>query len=142
MSVSVDPEVLQAKADIVEEAFEVLAEVEAEGEEAFLTTARSYYAVKAALQESIEAACDAANHVIAAEGYRRAHDYADLFEVLGEEAVLDADLADRLRSMARFRNLLVHRYGEVDRARVWRILTERRSDIVEFFDVLFQRYKV
>lgn len=89
--------------------------------------------------EAIEAALGAANHVIAAEGFRRGEDYADLVTVLEEEAIVETELARRIRAMARFRNLLVHRYAAIDRERVWRILTEDREDIQAFFARGFRR---
>lgn len=138
MGPGVDPELLEAKADIAEDAFRVLDDIEAEGEEAFLQGDRNYYAARAALLEAIEAALDAANHVIAAEGYRRAEGYADLVSVLEEEGLLEEALAERVRGMARFRNLLVHRYGALERKRVWQIVVEDRSDIASFFDQLFE----
>lgn len=140
MGSSADQDVLQAKADVVEEAFGVLDDIEREGRERFLEDDRSYYAARTALLEATEAALDAANHVIAAEGFRRAEDYADLVTVLEEEGIVEADLAERIRAMARFRNLLVHRYGALERERVWRILTKDRQDIGAFVGRLFEAF--
>lgn len=140
MPPGVDTEVIQAKTDVVEEAFQVLDDIEKDGREAFLTDDRSYYAARTALLEATEAALDAANHVIAAEGFRRGEDYADLVTVLEEEGVLEADLAARVRAMARFRNLLVHRYGTLDRERVWQIVTEDRRDVEAFMNRIFEAF--
>lgn len=140
MGPGADPDVLQAKADIVEEAFRVLDGIEDEGRKAFLEDDRSYYAARTALLEATEAALDTANHVIAAEGFRRGEDYADIVTVLEEEKIVEADLAERIRAMARFRNLLVHRYAALDRERVWRIATEERQDIQAFFEVLLDAF--
>lgn len=140
MAPGADRDVLQAKADIVEDAFEVLDDIEQDGEKAFHEDDRSYYAARTALLEATEAALDAANHVIAAEGFRRGEDYADLVTVLEEEGVVEAELADRVRAMARFRNLLVHRYGALDRGRVWQIATDERQEIRRFFAQLFEAF--
>ncbi|MFQ6077065.1 MAG: DUF86 domain-containing protein [Candidatus Bathyarchaeia archaeon] len=48
------------------------------------------------------------------EDVRRAEEYSEMFKVLEEEGVIGKELATKLEDMARFRNLLVHRYGEVD----------------------------
>jgi len=55
-----------------------------------------------------------------------------MFEVLGKEGVLEEGLAGRLREMAKFRNLLVHRYVEVDNARVLEIIKYHLDDAREF----------
>ena len=62
------------------------------------------------------------------KAFRRAEKYSDMFRVLREEGVLGERLAQRLEDMARFRNLLVHRYGE----RVLEIIQHNLGDIVEF----------
>lgn len=140
MGPGADQDVIQAKADVVEEAFGVLDAIEADGQTAFMEDDRSYYAARTALLEAVEAALDAANHAIAAEGLRRAEDYADLVTVLEEEGIVEADLAERVRAMARFRNLLVHRYGTLDRERVWRILVHEREDVEAFLARLLDAF--
>lgn len=137
MTVEADPDVVDAKAASVERAFEVLDEIEAEGSEAFGEDLRTFFAAQRALQEAAEAALDVAGHLIAANGYRNAEDYADLFAVLAEEDVVAGDLAERLASMARFRNVLVHRYAEIDPEKVWTYVADDRHDVVAFFDAVY-----
>lgn len=88
--------------------------------------------VKYRLQVAIEACIDAAEHVIASEGARAPESYADAFTVLGEAGVLDPELTTSLEDAARFRNLLVHQYGEVDDGRVREILRTRVDDLDRF----------
>jgi uncharacterized protein YutE (UPF0331/DUF86 family) len=61
-----------------------------------------------------EAGIDAGQHVIATSGLRAPSTYAGVFTELGRVGVLSAELARSLESMARFRNLLVHGYADVD----------------------------
>jgi len=55
-----------------------------------------------------------------------------MFKVLEEEDVIGKELATKLEDMARFRNLLVHRYGEIDNERVLEIVKRNLGDIQEF----------
>lgn len=55
-----------------------------------------------------------------------------MFKVLKEEGVIGKELATKLEDMARFRNLLVHRYGEIDNRRVLEIIKHNLKDIEEF----------
>lgn len=137
MTLRADAEVVDGKAAIVERAFRLLDEIEQEGRERFLAADRNLYAALHALQESVEAALDVAGHIVASSGFRHADDYSDLFAVLAEEGVLEDDLAEPLQEMARFRNLVVHRYDEIDPKRVWDIVREDRHDVAEFFTVVF-----
>jgi uncharacterized protein YutE (UPF0331/DUF86 family) len=73
---------------------------------------------------AIEACIDLANHVIAAEGFRTPKDNADTFTVLVEHGAVEDSLEQPLRSMARFRNRLVHLYWDVDDGLVCEYLAE------------------
>ena len=84
------------------------------------------------LQVAVEACIDVAEHVIASQGLRSPESYADAFTVLGEAGALDTDLTRSLEDAARFRNLLVHQYGEIDDVRVREILRTRIGDLDHF----------
>lgn len=138
MKLEADPDVLDAKAATVERAFEVLDEIEEEGVDVLREDLRTSFATRRALQEAAEAALDVAGHLVARNGYRNAEDYADLFTVLGEEDVLADDLAGRLEEMARFRNVLVHGYAEIDPEKLWDYVTNDREDITAFLEAVYE----
>ena len=92
------------------------------------------------LQVSIECCLDIANHIIAAQGFRAPMDYADSFKVLEEHDVLNEGLGKKLRQMAKFRNRLVHLYGEIDNAYVYTFIKHDMQDILDFKKVVAQRF--
>ena len=81
---------------------------------------------------AIESAIDICNHIISQNGYRAPEDYADTFQVLGEQVIFDKDFLRTLKDMARFRNRLVHLYREVDDEQVFEILQSRLDDFKTF----------
>lgn len=85
---------------------------------------------------AIETLLDLGSHVISSEGFEPPGSYADVFRVLRDEKLVEADLAERLMAMARFRNVLVHAYAEVDEARVLDILHESVGDLDAFVRAL------
>ncbi len=89
-------------------------------------------AVKYRFVVAIEICIDAGQHVISAEGLRPAADAANVFEVLSEQGVLENLPVDRLKNMARFRNLLVHGYAVVEDVRVLEILKTHLDDFDSF----------
>ncbi|MGH7543459.1 MAG: type VII toxin-antitoxin system HepT family RNase toxin [Gemmatimonadota bacterium] len=95
-------------------------------------TRKGVLASKYLLVTTIEDALAVANHIIASEGYRSPADYADALRVRGERGILEAALGRRLEAMARFRNLLIHVYGQVDDERVHRYLREDLADLDAF----------
>ena len=81
---------------------------------------------------AIEASIDASRLFALSTGLRAATSFADSFVVLGESGDLHADLVEKLVTMARFRNLLVHGYAVVDDTRVIEILKTHLQDLDEF----------
>lgn len=76
------------------------------------------------------------NLIVAKEQVRAPEDYADCFRILGEMDILKKDFAERLMKMARFRNLLVHLYWQVNNQRIYEILTKELDDFDRFLDEL------
>lgn len=94
------------------------------------------------LQVSIETCLDVANHIIAAERLRTPQDYADTFNVLEENHILKKMLGQKLRQMAKFRNRLVHLYGEIDDSFVYEFLKKDIEDIRRFRKIILHRYAI
>lgn len=88
---------------------------------------------------AIETATDVADHLISSEGLRLASGYADSFRSLEEGGVLPARLAASLADAARFRNLLVHRYADIDDRRVVQIVRQRLADLEDYVDLIAAR---
>ena len=105
---------------------------------------RSDFAVMGGLQHylllTVEVVLDLGSHVISSEGFGPPRSYADIFRVLREEGLLAGDLAERLMAMARFRNVLVHLYAELDEERVLKIFRGSLGDLDAFVDMLRQRF--
>lgn len=55
-----------------------------------------------------------AEMVIKHRGLRIPQSYAEAFDILGENKILDADFAYRFASIAGFRNFLAHDYEKID----------------------------
>lgn len=89
-------------------------------------------AVKYGFVVGIGAAIDVCRHLGVALGLRSSTSFADAFKVFGEAGFIEADLVVRLESMAKFRNVLVHGYAEVDDQRVVEILKTRLGDLDDF----------
>ena len=82
----------------------------------------------------VEAAASISVHLLSRLFDERAEGYADCFRRLGERKAIAEGLAERLASAARLRDLLVHRYWEIDDRRVCSSI----EDGVEDFE-LFKR---
>lgn len=86
-----------------------------------------------------EAAIDTCLHVAAKVLKEVPEEYAGCFQLLCDHDLIDRELSLRLAKMARFRNLLVHRYWEIDYARMYEIITGPDLDDLEEFIVQISR---
>ena len=83
-------------------------------------------------QLAIQAALDIGSIILADRGVGVPDRYSDIFPALAEISVLPTDFAQQLVGMAKFRNVLVHLYLEVDQGLVYRYLKENLDDFETF----------
>lgn len=98
----------------------------------FLGDFRNTESTKYLLVVACEAAIDICNHVAARRGGGAPDEYAQCFVILADLQVIERELANRLQSMARFRNLLVHLYWKVDNERVYQVLANNLTDVDDY----------
>ena len=100
--------------------------------EALRSGFRDAWAVERGLQLAAEILFDVGNHVLSAHFGVSTKDYEDILVQLGRVGVIAPSLAERLKGLGGFRNLLVHDYLELDRERVLDGLERAPTDFTEF----------
>jgi uncharacterized protein YutE (UPF0331/DUF86 family) len=101
-----------------------LAEFRGVGLEEYVRDWKVQRIVERTLQMAVEICADIADHIISDEGLRAPVSVADAFTVLRETAIVSETLHGALVKMAKFRNVVVHQYDEVDAEIVIAILTK------------------
>jgi len=134
----IDKETISAKFDIIERDIEFLHEFNEMDEDEFLNNYKNIQSAKYSLLEIIEACIDISNHIVAAKMFGLVEEYREIFHMLGQRRVLDPNLASRLEDMAGFRNLLVHRYGNIDNLRVLETIKNDLDDVLLFEKEILQ----
>jgi len=84
------------------------------------------------LHISIECVIDVCNVLVANMRLGLPAEEEDLFRKLQDAKVISRELADVLRRMRAFRNILVHRYGTVDDKLVYDVIENRLNDFKKF----------
>ncbi len=128
----VSPEKVSKKFNLLEEYLRILEQISQTPEEEFLKDKILIGSAKYYIQISIECCIDVATHIISSEGFRSPGEYADSFRILQENGILHKELTGRLVQMAKFRNRLVHLYGEIQDDFVYRAITQDFKDIIRF----------
>ncbi len=84
------------------------------------------------LQLAIQAALDAASHVVSDERLGEPATNQDLFRLLAQHRWIEPGSVATLRAMVGFRNVLVHGYADVDRAIVRDVVEHHLGDLLAF----------
>jgi len=128
----INQDVIEAKLDIIERNLVFLDEFKGMDYGDFVGSYKNVQSAKYSLLEIIECCIDIASHIIAVCGMGRAEEYREMFYLLSERSVITKALAERLGDMTGFRNLLVHRYEDVDNELVLAMIESELEDVVEF----------
>jgi uncharacterized protein YutE (UPF0331/DUF86 family) len=127
-----DEDRVRAKLNDISRSISRLREIVALDREAFLVDEDSQDIARSRLLTAIEAALNLCFHVAAKKLRRVPEEYAQCFSFLAEANLISHTLAERLAAMARFRNLLVHLYWNVDYGQVYDILSNNLEDLETF----------
>ena len=125
-----DPELLAKRLAVIETCVRELRELARP--EAIGTDVREARFVEHTLQIALQAALDAASHIVSDERLGEPSTHRELFDRLETAGWLEPRLAGILRNLAGFRNVLVHGYDTVDLAIVRDIVEHRLDDLLEF----------
>ncbi len=129
---------ISEKVSDIKQSMRVLQNYAQQDDEKFLNNQEAIRSARYAFIVLMEAATNIANHLCARVLSKAPTSYADSFLLLGENAVIERDLAKRLGKMTGFRNLLVHGYGEVDDRRMLNIMREDLRDLALYLEEIGQ----
>ena len=95
-----------------------------------------YAAAERWLQIAIESCLNIGNRLISIlqieKPVRTPESYADIFLIMRDLKIIDAEFSQRLVEMTKFRNRLVHIYWDLDAEMTYRILHENLEDLKRF----------
>ena len=85
---------------------------------------------------SIEQMIDVCRHFVSKLDLREPETYAECFDILAESGVVKQDDADIFKSMARYRNMIIHGYDGVDDTITYGIYKKRLNDFRIFIRLI------
>jgi uncharacterized protein YutE (UPF0331/DUF86 family) len=94
--------------------------------------------VERTLQIMIELCIDISGHIISDRKLRVPVSYADIFRSLAEADLITPQISDVMEKMAKFRNIVVHQYENIDTEIVMMILRKHLDDFLIFRDAVLQ----
>jgi uncharacterized protein YutE (UPF0331/DUF86 family) len=120
----VDEEVVATKLEQAHEYTNDLAEMRGLSKEEYVSDIVIQRAVERTLMSLIQSCIDLAQHVRAANGLSSGGTAKEEIQTLGELGIISRDTQQKIEEAVGFRNVLAHRYGEVDHDVVYDVLHE------------------
>jgi uncharacterized protein YutE (UPF0331/DUF86 family) len=102
------------------------------GKDAFLSDKKNSLALKYLLIEAVEAITDVCQHLLAKTKGVACSGYVDCIVKAGEQGIIKADLANKLRRLADLRNSLIHRYWIINDEELFTQCTANVNDLSDF----------
>ena len=105
---------------------------EIKSKEIFLADFHLFGSVERYLQLSCQIIVDALGLVIIEENLEKPGSRMEQISLLYNNKIISESLASKLEDMAKFRNILVHEYGEIDHAKVYKNFLSKIEDFQIF----------
>ena len=92
--------------------------------------------VERQIELSVEQMIDVCRHLVAGLHLPEPETYAHCFELLATAGVVPDESLSTFKSMARFRNLLIHGYDDIDDAVTYGVYSKRLGDFTSFITAI------
>ncbi len=104
--------------------------------ETFITDKKNVWAAESCLRRALEALMDLGRHILAKGFGRGVTEYKGIASGLGEERVLRPRECDTLKTLAGYRNRMVHFYQEISDKELFEICSSQLSDITRVTEAI------
>jgi len=101
-------------------------------EEVFVKEPKEIYALRYLLIEAVEAMANICNHILTRVTSQVPKGYPDCFEKLSEARIITKELGEKLRKLASLRNILIHKYWEIDDQKIFRSAKGNIEDFEQY----------
>ncbi|MFH1703567.1 MAG: DUF86 domain-containing protein [Nitrospirota bacterium] len=101
-------------------------------EEVFVKERKNIFSLRYLLIEAVEAMANICNHILTRVTGQVPKGYPDCFEKLSEAKIIAKKLGGDLKKLASLRNILIHKYWEIDDRKVFKSAKENIGDFEEF----------
>lgn len=130
-SLSIDRDLVAKKLDFLNVQIHKIENMEFE-ETSFVENPDIHDLVVFRLQQAIETCIDISTHIIAQTNAPRKEAAKEAFLYLGEQNIINKDLAQKMGKAADFRNRVVHGYNDFDFHLLYKDYEENLKDLREF----------
>ncbi len=128
----VDPQSLTVRFEKLREYLKILKEIQKVSRSQFLKDYHVHGLAERYLQLAIECLLDIGSMLIVQYDFPKPSTKQEIISILEDQKVLPSDFTHRLAGIAGFRNILIHDYVKIDRARVYDYLQKNLPQFETF----------
>lgn len=92
------------------------------------------------IQRACEQSIDLANHIIRKKKLGLPASSGESFSILEDNKIIEPSLAENLRKMVSFRNILIHEYRKLDISLMKKVIGEHLEDILDFTKIIQKKF--
>jgi uncharacterized protein YutE (UPF0331/DUF86 family) len=107
-------------------------------EEVFVKERKNIFSLRYLLIEAVEAMANICNHILTRVTGQIPKGYPDCFEKLSEAKIITKKLGRNLKKLASLRNILIHKYWDIDDRKVFKSAKENIGDFEEFLRQIYK----
>ena len=133
---SLNEGLIQKRCQAIEDSLKRLEKIKKLDKDEFLKNRDLQDIASYRLLVAIESALSLCYHVSAKKLKKVPGDYVECFIILADGEIIPRDLSEKLKKMARFRNILVHMYWKIEYEVVFDILQENLDDLRQFSNAI------
>lgn len=89
------------------------------------------------IQQAVEISIDIATHIVSAMALPQQDTAVGAMQLLAKEKIISKKLSPEIANAVRFRNLIVHHYGNVDFEKVYKSYKEDIQDLRQFAEEIY-----
>jgi len=101
-------------------------------EEIFVNQKKDIFSLRYLLIEAVEAMANICNHILTRVTGQVPKGYPDCFEKLSDAGIITNEYAVKLKKIAGLRNIIIHKYWQIDDRKVFKSTKENIGDFEEF----------
>jgi uncharacterized protein YutE (UPF0331/DUF86 family) len=124
---------VQSKMSSIENDVQQIKEFSAPDTHSIIEDNRTLRAIERLFQLIVDTAVSINEHIISSEKFPMPDDYRNTFVMLGEKKVLPMEFALKIAGSVGLRNLIVHKYGDVD---LGQMIADIKADIEQYEEYL------
>ena len=97
-------------------------------------------AIEWSIVSAVEISINIGRHIISEKSYRVPENNREVFEILHENKVIDDHVLERMKMAVGYRNMAIHRYGDIDSNTTFIIMKQNYKDIENFLKTVLRIY--